>query len=492
MPRPDEPPPAGSDPGRVALRRLNRTEYDNTVRDLLGTRLRPAQTFAVDPTALGFDNNGDVQSVTAIQLSQYESAAEALADEALAGGAARLAELARVAACDPGAPACLQTLIGGFARRAWRRPPAADEIARVMAVAEVERGRGGDGQAQLRQALIAVLVSPHFLFRAEPARPGTRALDDHQVASRLSYLIYGSMPDDPLFQAAGAGRLRTAAEVRAQAARMLGDPRARSFVDSFAAQWLGLVELEQHDVDEAMFGKAFDPALAAAMKAETLAIFADFLRTDRPAPELVAARAPASDPRLAALYGDSPRVGLLTQASILTTTSSANGTNPVTRGHWVLSQLLCSPPPPPPPKVPNLPDVAPAGKTLRARLEAHRANPTCASCHRLMDPIGLGLENYDAIGRWRATDAGEAIDASGELPDGTRFSGPAELIAALAKDPRLPGCVAEKLFTYALGRAPDGAQLARVQTAAGGSAGIQALILALVESEAFRLRGEGP
>jgi Protein of unknown function (DUF1592)/Protein of unknown function (DUF1588)/Protein of unknown function (DUF1587)/Protein of unknown function (DUF1595)/Protein of unknown function (DUF1585) len=492
-------PPGAADPGRVALRRLNRTEYDNTVRDLLGTTLRPAQGFAADPTALGFDNNGDVQSLTAIQLEQYQNAGEALADEALAGGPAHVAVLAHASACDPAARACVQALIAAFARRAWRRPPAADELARLMAVPDAEAARGGDGVAQLRVALIAVLTSPHFLFRLEPvAQPGgTRALDDHEVASRLSYLIYSSLPDDPLFQAADAGQLRTAADVRAQATRMLGDPRGAAFVSGFATQWLGLVDLEQHDVDPALFS-GFDPALAAAMKAETQRFFADFLAADRPAQELLVTRATVADPRLAQLYGDSARPGLLTQASVLTATSSANATNPVTRGAWVVSQLFCTPPPPPPPKVPNLPEASATGRTLRARLEAHRANPVCASCHQLFDPIGLGLENYDAVGRWRTTDAGEPIDASGDLPDGTHFAGPAELIAALGKDPRLPGCVAQKLFTYALGRAPDGvptdaANLARLSAAAGGArAGIRSLVLALVESDAFRLRREEP
>jgi hypothetical protein len=494
------------DPGRVALRRLNRAEYDNTVRDLLGTGLRPAQGFAVDPAALGFDNNGDVQAVGAIQLEHYENAAQALADEVLAGGAARLAQVARVPACDPAREgrACVARLVSGFARRAWRRPPAADEIGRVMAVADGEQRRGGDGLAQLRLAVAVVLTSPHFLFRAEPdPRPGAvRALDDHEVASRLSYLIYASMPDDPLFAAADAGKLRTPAEVRAQAARMLADPRGAAFVASFAGQWLELAGLEDHDVDPALFGRSFDRALATAMKSETLGLFAEFVRGDRPAQELLSAPSMVADARLAQHYGAPagapPRRGLLTHASVLTATSAANGTNPVARGQWVLSRLFCAPPPPPPPDIPDLPDATPTGKTLRDRLEAHRTNPVCAACHRLFDPIGLGLENYDAIGRWRAMDAGEVIDASGELIDGTRFAGPAELIAALARDPRLSACVAEQLFIYALGRAPaaapaDAANLARLQAGAGGAAaGVRSLISTLVESDVFRMRRGEP
>jgi len=320
------------------------------------------------------------------------------------------------------------------------------------------------------------------------------------VASRLSYLIYGSMPDDPLFAAADAGQLRTPEQVRAQAARMLGDARAAGFVDSFAAQWLGLVDLPRHDVDPALFGTAFDGALAQAMKSETLGFVAAFVKDDRPAQELLSAPWSASDARLGQLYagGGPPRRGLLAQASVLTATSAANGTSPVARGQWVLAQMFCEPPPPPPPKVPALPDSAPTGKTLRARLEAHRASPVCASCHQLFDPIGLGLENYDAIGRWRTTDAGETIDASGALPDGTRFAGPAELLAALARDPRIGTCVGEKIFTYALGRAPaasaaDRMHLQRLYTRAGGAqAGLRDLLLALAESDVFRLRAGEP
>jgi hypothetical protein len=282
---------------------------------------------------------------------------------------------------------------------------------------------------------------------------------------------------------------------------MLADPRGAGFVASFGAQWLEVDDLEEHDVDPAVAGKTFDRALALAMKAETLAFLGGFVQADRPAAELLTAPATVGDARLAQLYGGAgapPRRGLLNQAAVLTATSAGTGTKPVARGQWVLAQLFCAPPPPPPPDVPNLPATAPTGKTLRDRMQAHRANPVCAGCHKLMDPIGLGLENYDAIGRWRATDAGEAIDASGELPDGARFAGPAELIAALARDPRLPACLAEKIFTYAFGRAPaasaaDGGHLARLQARAGGAmASPRNLIFALVESDAFRLRRGEP
>ena len=360
-----------------------------------------------------------------------------------------------------------------------------------------------------------MLASPHFLFRVEldpdPRAAAPRALNDHEIASRLSYLIYSSMPDDPLAAAADRGQLRTPDQVAAQAKRMLADARAAALAGSFAAQWLDLRSLAGHQVDEASFGKAFDGALAALMQEETSRFFLEFMNGDLPITGMLTARFTYLDARLARHYGlTSPggagltrvtltgdqRGGLLTQGSVLTATSPPNHTSPVARGAWVLSSLLCSPPPPPPANIPPLPEPSPTvPASLRARLEAHRSNPQCAACHVAMDPIGFGLEHYDGIGRWRTDDGATPIDASGTLPDGSTFDGALQLAALLAKDPRLPGCLTQKLYTFALGRSPDGGTadrpyLDRITALAAGPDGVtlHRAIAALVTSDPFRLR----
>jgi hypothetical protein len=502
------------DPGRVTMRRLNRTEYNNTVRDLLGTALHPADVFEADPTGFGFDNNGDVQTLTALQIEQYQAAAEAVIADVTVGGLDRLAQAARTSACDPAAADCTQRLLAGLARRAWRRPVATEELARLLALARAAGARGEDPRGQLRFALVAMLVSPHFLFRIEldpdPRSAAAHPLGAHELASRLSYLFYRSMPDDALFAAADEGRLRTDADVRRETLRMLADPKGAALIETFTGQWLDLDELAEHEVDPALFNQAFDPALAQAMRAETVAFFTEFLRQNLPVSNLLDARFSFVDGRLAQHYGlaSAPagltrvaldgehRGGLLTQASVLTTTSLPNRTSPVARGAWVMARLLCAPPPPPPPDVPPLPESdtqAPAN--ARALLEAHRKDPACAACHQLIDPIGLGLENYDAIGRWRDKDQGVAIDATGTLPDGSSFRGAVELGQRLARDPRVASCLGTNLFTYAVSRRPaegssDEQHVERILRGAARDASVhlQDLVLAMVQSDPFRLR----
>jgi hypothetical protein len=482
--------PSAADPGRIAIRRLNRTEYNNTVRDLLGTSLRPADDFGGDPSALGFDNNGDVQSLTPSQVEQYESAAFTLVDEAFADGSGRgverIAQAGRTSACEVTAEDCRFKLVQAFARQAWRRPPREDELERVMGIAQNPAISGmRDPVAQLRLVLVGILASPHFLFRVEvdpdPRSPAARPLGDHQLAARLSYLFWSSLPDDALSGAADQGRLRSQADLRAQIARMLADEKAGAFVESFAGQWLDLRELDSHLVDPALFPE-FTPSLARQMQAETLRFFGDLLNDRKPARPVQA---------LLAENG-----GILTHRSVLTATSAPNGTNPVARGNWVLTKLLCAPPPPPPPNVPPAPEGTATGTTMRARFEAHRADPVCASCHQVMDPIGFALEHYDAIGRYRTSDNGAPVDARGELPDGTRFDGAVELAAVIARDRRFSECLASHLFTYAVGRAPadsvaDQGHLRRLTSEAANAPGgltLHNLLLALGTSDVVRLR----
>ncbi len=509
-------PTTPEDPGRVSLRRLNRAEYNHTVRDLLGTTSTPADAFEADPAGFGYDNNGDVQILTTLQLEQYQSAAEALATEMTSGGVDKLATAARVSPCDAAAAGCIRQITNGLAQRAWRRPVLSAEIDRVMRLADLAKQRGEAATEQLRMAITGVLSSPHFIFRAEidPASsaPGKkRLLSGYEIASRLSYLLYRSMPDDGLFAAATGGKLSTVDDVKREAVRMLADPKGAEFVRGFVTQWLDINSLTGHAVDGEKVG-AFDRALAISMQAETTGFVTKFLEDNLPVKELLTARFTVLDARLAKHYGmaspstdrpalvqlsGSQRRGLLTHASILTATSNPDRTSPVARGAWVMTHLLCAPPPPAPPDVPALPETPDKPLTARAQIEAHRADPGCAACHKLMDPIGLGLENYDAIGRWRDTEFGQPIDAAGELPDGGKFAGAVDLAEVLTKDARVPECLARNLFTYALGRNPedgsiDAQHVARVVHSVGaagdGSVRLRDLLLGIVTSDAFRMQ----
>jgi hypothetical protein len=368
-----------------------------------------------------------------------------------------------------------QIVIRNFASRAFRRPATPGETQALLDFWKQTDAAGRSFQDSIGLTLQAVLVSPHFLFRVEQEpQPGEKdnihTLTEYELASRLSYFLWSSMPDDELFALATQGRLR--AELPAQVARMLRDPRSSALVEDFAGQWLQLRMMENVSPDAARF-PAFDEGLRAAMTKETQLFFAEIIRENRSVLDFLDADYTYVNERLARHYGmadvtgeEFRRVpvakdargggGILTQASILTLTSLNNRTSPVLRGKWVLENLLDSAPPPPPPNVPALvtDEKAPLTGTMRQLMEQHRANPTCASCHTRMDPIGLGLENFDGIGSWRNTDTDRApIDASGQLPDGSSFSGPAELkTILLAQKDRFARTMAAKLLTFALGR----------------------------------------
>jgi hypothetical protein len=503
--------PGSLDPGRVTLRRLNRVEYDNTVRDLLGTALRPAERLPGDEVDRGFDTLGSAVSVSPVHVEIFEAAAEDLVDELLALPPAD-PRRQRVLVCPGADDGCLRQILAGFARRAFRRPVADAEIGRLVALAARVRAQTSRTDDGVRAALVAVLLSPHFLFRVErdppPGASAPRALSDHELAARLSYFLWSTMPDDELGRIADGGRLtRDGAELDRQLTRMLASPRADALARHFAGQWLFTRAIEQFQPDKAVY-RAYDDRLRAAMRAETERFFTALLQEAMPIEVLLQADFSYVNDRLARHYGlpaagaelqraslgSTPRRGLLGQGSFLLVTSQPERTSPVKRGAWVLEQILCAPPPPPPPNVEAFtPPRAGDGTTLRQRLERHRQSPECAACHRLIDPIGLGLETFDGIGAHRTTDNGKPVDATGELPDGTRFSGPVELAAALARDPRFATCAAEHMLTYAVGRAFDApadhaytAEIARRARAAGGT--WPALVRAVALGEAFRLR----
>jgi Protein of unknown function (DUF1592)/Protein of unknown function (DUF1588)/Protein of unknown function (DUF1587)/Protein of unknown function (DUF1595)/Protein of unknown function (DUF1585) len=465
--------PLATDPGRVTLHRLNRAEYNNSVRDLLGTSLTPADDFPIDDRGSGFDNMADVLTLSPLHLNVYHDAASALVTEALSNGAERAALIT----CDIAAQgdACVRQILKSFAYRAWRRPIVDAELDRLLAVANVASTNGDSAETGLGLALRAVLLSPHFTFRVEldpdPASLAPHPLNAYELASRLSYFLWSSTPDGALLASAESGALTNPETIRAQTARLLQDARAHSIIDNFAGQWLHLRAVDTLQPDPTLFPQV-DSALLAGMRAETELMFQDIAFQGAPLVQLLTANYSYLNDRLATHYGlpsvgstslirvdlngNLQRGGLLTQASFLTLSSHVNRTSPVVRGKWILDELLCQSPPPPPPNV-NLAGIAMAkeqGLTQRQALAMHRQDPTCNSCHSLMDPIGLGLENYDAIGQYRDMDDGKPIDAAGQLPSGETFSGAKELGARIAAKPEFARCAAQKLYTYALGRPP--------------------------------------
>jgi hypothetical protein len=512
----DVPPPhngAGGpqDVGRVTMHRLNRAEYNNTVRDLLGTTQTPADDFPADDYGYGFDNVADVLSISPSQLELYDRAAEALVDEVFAGPLKD-----DIVTCDAEAlgSSCVRTILGDFATRAWRRPVTESEVDGLVSLVDFATTAGKTMDESLRQAVWATLLSPKFIFRVEidpdPESVEAHPLSDYELASRLSYFVWSSMPDDELFAAAEAGLLADEAELAKQVARMLEDDKAVALVDNFAGQWLQTRSLVDHQPDYASF-PAFDDELRASMEAETKAFFRSFLSSDVGIDALLIADFTFVNDRLAEHYGlPSPggnalekvqltsdqRGGLLTQAGVLTVTSLPTRTSPVKRGKWILAQLLCSEPPPPPEGVEGFNEEALTVGTIREQLEAHRANPECAACHAIMDPLGFGLEKYDGVGAWRTEDNDQPIDATGELPTGEEFDGAAEMADLLAGDPRFGQCVAEQLFVYALGRGVEKGDKFHLESIDSGFGErgyrLRELIKLIVVSEPFRMRRGEP
>jgi hypothetical protein len=656
-----------SNPGRVTIRRLNRAEYNNTIRDLVGVDFRPADDFPSDDVGYGFDNIGDVLTLPPILFEKYLEAAEKIAETAIMAGASganvpvksweaerlpdseggqvhpsggrilcsqgavtldhtlsvdgeyvvRVRSFGQQAGPDPVRVALqvdgrtsrtvvvkavegdaqadelrarfragrhtfgvaflndyyneddpdptnrdrnlvvesieiqgpyptkdvplpephrriifktptredrsevAREVVERFATRAFRRPVTPGEVARLVKFVDLALENGDSFERGVQLAVQAVLVSPQFLFRVEldlrpqrqgrqPAKPADAPLiSEFELASRLSYFLWSSMPDDELFDLAHGGKLREGDNLERQVQRMLRDPKARALVDNFAAQWLQIRNLKTVNPDRALF-PAFDDALRSAMMAETELFVGAVIQDDRSVLDLIDADFTFVNERLARHYGlpdvrgdhfrkvslqGTARGGLLTQASILTVTSNPTRTSPVKRGKWILEQILGTPPPPPPPDVPELKDDrnGPLTGTLRQRMEQHRANPACASCHARMDPLGFGFENFDAIGAWRDKDGLARVDPSGVLPSGQSFQGPLELKAILkARDREFAHCLAEKLLTYAIGRGVEYYDACAVDKVVDEAASqgfrFSRLVLAIVRSDPFQKR----
>jgi mono/diheme cytochrome c family protein len=646
------------DPGRVTLRRLNREEYNNTIRDLVGVDFRPADDFPSDDVGYGFDNIGDVLTLPPLLMEKYLAAAESIASQAILaddeprgpirrfkpqevakpgtghvdgesgfwlmpsnaevgvdhaftksgnyllraraygqqagkdlpkleflidGKAARAFDVkveedapavfesrikikmpvSRFAAAftndayypenpDPrrrdrnlaiewievvgpmySLPSDLpeshkkiifrrpsitnrrdvaREVLQKLATRAFRRPVTPSELDRLEGLVDLALKNGDKFERGIQVAMQAILVSPHFLFRVElETRPGApRLLNDLELASRLSYFLWSSMPDDELLDLATKSQLRVGKNLDLQVARMLKDPKAKEFVENFAGQWLQVRNLKLASPDRGRFDK-FDEPLRQAMAREVELFFASVVHDDRPISDFLQADYTFLNERLAKHYGiagvtgdkfrrvhltDATRGGVVTMASTLTVTSNPTRTSPVKRGKWILEEILGLPPPPPPPNVADLPDEKKdkAKGTLRVRLEKHRADPNCASCHAKMDPLGFGLENFDAIGSWRDQDGTFPVDSTGVLPGGEKFAGPVELKAVLmTRIKPFSRCLTEKLMTYALGRGleyQDRCVVEKVSESVLADGGkFSRLVSGIVHSDPFQKRG---
>ena len=433
-------------------------------------------------------------------------------------GAGDTPSRARVFGCQPGSmdddDGCAREILTTLMRRAYRRPVIDADLERPFQLYRTVRDEEGF-EAGIEMGLAAVLVSPEFLFRIEQDPVGVPSgeaywLDDLALASRLSFFLWSSIPDDELLLLAERGELRSQAMLEQQVRRMLADERARNLVTNFSGQWLHLRNLESITPDMRAFPD-FDDNLRQAFRQETEMLVESVMREDLSVLELLRANYTFLNERLAKhydipyVYGsrfrrvefgkNEARGGLLRQGSILLATSYATRTSPVIRGKWVLDNVLGVPPPPPPPNVPELGDtgVGEQARSMKERMSAHRANPACASCHKLMDPVGFALENYDAVGRWRDSEGGTPIDASATLFDGTVVNGVSELQAALLRRPELfVGTIAEKLLTFATGRGVESydapAVRAILRDARADEYRFSSLVLGVVKSTSFQMR----
>lgn len=468
-------------PGYVMSRRLNRHEYENTLRDLLHMEMDIASLFPADGAGgEGFDTDGSALFLSAIQAEKYLQAADFAIESALPTQVLASTEVEhRIQRLVPHWPnervtplSAARSNLTAFMERAWRRPVRPTEVGHVLALTHTALERGDDFLAALKLAYKATLVSPNFLFLAEkkPDTLGVYPLDDFPLAARLSYFLWSSMPDEELTALATAGQLQDETVLRQQIERMLLDPKSIALGEQFAAQWLGIYQLgETIKLDENRFPE-FTSDTVHAMRQEPAQFFHGVFAGNRSLLELIDADYTYANETLAGLYGldevrgdemqrvqlaDARRGGVLGMSAVLAATSQPLRTSPVLRGKWVLEQLLGDHVPPPPPGAGALPadDKVTDGMTLRQRLEAHRVNPDCASCHSRMDPLGFGLENFDPIGRWREESGGHPVDASGELPTGEVFNGPVELKQILmARKDDFTRNLARKMLGYALGR----------------------------------------
>jgi len=467
--------------GFVLGRRITHSEYDNSIRDLTGLDLKPSRAFPDDGSGgEGFHTAGNSLYTSTILIERYLESADRVLDAVFRGREPdaspaereafhRVVSAQRAEGMEPREAA--RKCVGELARRAFRRPVRPEEVERLLTLYDPVIARGAAYEEALRQPLRAVLVSPHFLFlpEPEPEAAGVYRLDDFQIATRLASFIWSSLPDAELSSRAEQGGLRDAETIRGEVRRMLRDPKARALGEDFALAWLELEPLGSTARPDPQRFPEFDASLERALREEAVQFFHDLIANDRSLLELIDSKYTFLNERLARHYGvpgvegvemrrvelpDRNRGGVLGMGAVQVVTSFPTRTSPVLRGKWVLETLLGSRVPPPP-QAASLAEAgaATAEQTLRQRLELHRTQPECATCHDRMDPLGFGLENFDAVGKWRTSDGGQPLDVHGKLPSGEDFSGAAELKQVLlARKDEFAAHFVRKLLGYALGR----------------------------------------
>jgi Protein of unknown function (DUF1592)/Protein of unknown function (DUF1588)/Protein of unknown function (DUF1587)/Protein of unknown function (DUF1595)/Protein of unknown function (DUF1585) len=500
-------PLCAADPGPAPLRRITRFEYGRTIADLTGVDPSVSQTLPPDEETLDFDDIATAYSVSSLHADRYLQVAEQAA-ATLTGDAARMTALA---GCDPtgGDATCVSAFVTGFGGHAWRRPLTADELTAMLQLYGDTADPGPtDGLAGV---VAAMLQSPQFLYRPETAAVGAtqpQPIDGYALATRLAYLLTGAGPDQTLLTAAGAGALSTEAGLLAQTDRLLADARAADLFVHFASEWWEVEPVSTLEKDEALY-PAWTAATPAALAEETRRFLVDAWQSGPTLAALLTAPVTFADASLAAYYGlpapsgdgyqrialDPTRAaGMLTQGSFLAVHAKANQTSPVLRGKFVRAQLFCTPPPPPPPTIVVSPPVVDPRLPTRQRFAQHTADPVCAGCHTLMDPIGFTFEHQDTIGRWRDTDADLPVDATGALTgtdvDAT-LNGVPSLAARLAGSAEVATCAATQWFRYAFGRSEQTTgdtcaigTLASALTAPGGD--FKQMVRQTVRMAAFR------
>ena len=478
-------------PAKAGSRLVEVTYLKDTVKSETGRAPRRGETIdGLDSVTIGgpYEATGVGETASRIQILTCQPASNAKSDP------------------------CAKKILAAIARRAYRRPVTDEDVRPLLTLFKNGQSAGGF-EAGIRTAIQGILVDPEFLFRIERdpknSAPGAvYRISDLELASRLSFFLWSSIPDDELLKLAEQGRLKDAKTLEQQVRRMLADSRSKALVDNFAGQWLYLRNLRTKFPDPAIYPE-FDDNLRQAMEKETELFFESIVREDRSVVDLLNADYTFVNERLAEHYGipdihgsqfrrvqlsDQNRRGILGQGSILAVTSYPGRTAPTLRGKWLLENILGTPPPPPPPNVPSLKDDREANTlTMRKRMEQHRANPACASCHRIMDPLGFALENFDAVGMWRTKQGANPIDASGELPDGTKFEGPAELRQILlGKREQFVETVSGKLLTYALGRGVEYYDMPAVRKIVRDAAPTEykwsSIVLGIVRSAPFQMR----
>jgi hypothetical protein len=511
---PENPPTDPRDPslrcdvpsvGPSPLRRLTHVEYDNAVASLLGDTTAPATSFVADAERGLFDNSASVQTVSTLLAEQYVESAVALAEAA---------DVATLTGCDAADAACTRAFIERFGRRAYRRPLTSDEIASYVAI-QTSLAAEADAETAVRGVVASFLASPHFLFRPELGESdgALRRATGWERASRLASLLWASIPDDPLLDAAAAGELDTKEGVAMHARRMLDDPLARPAIASFYEQWFGLRMIEVTSKVETVFPE-YDDELRASMSEETrlfvdhvlwegdgrleTMLTAPFTFVNAPLAELYGVSGPADAATFERVMLDpTQRAGVLTQASMLAAYARPDESSPVKRGKWVRVRVLCQDLPEPPPGIPALSEPR-DGISTRERFAMHTADPTCYACHTLIDGLGFGLEGYDGIGRFRTIDRGVDVDQSGEITqtediDGA-FEGGVELASRLASSTQVHDCAPRQWLRYQLARREqpeDLCSLRDLQEAFDASGGdLRELVVALTQTDAFLYYGE--